>query len=80
MVFTRQLAYLPMLECTAAIFEIYISKLLHWFKSYGDFGEQGDFYLLVELHREGSEPGAAGLFLLLLLNPADAWHKICNRE
>ena len=31
------------------------SKLLHCFKSYGDFGERGEFYLVVELHREGSD-------------------------
>ena len=39
-------------------------KLHHWFKSYGDFAENGVFCLLVELNWEGSVPAAcvAGLF------------------
>ena len=41
-------------------------KLLHWVKSYCNFGEQGGFYQVVELHRKDSAPAACtvGLFFI----------------
>ena len=37
------------------------SELLYWFKSYGNFGGWGKFFLLVEFHQEGSATNGATL-------------------